>query len=129
MIDNRQKLEAALALALADVKFMGNNDKVEKAVEALTPKSTVTATFKRLQGNAKSDFLVRKDAGQTDYTDLNRDSKIKEYVYDKFKSYMVDTKTRDEATKLFDAAYTDVASQTADSVPAEGIADLEEQAA
>lgn len=126
---NKEKLEAALALALADEKFMGETTKVDKAVEALTPKSTVTATFKRLQGNAKSDFLVKKDAKQTGYTDLNRDIKIKEYVYDKFKSYMDDSKTSAEATKLFNAVYPVVIAPPADSVPAEGIADFEEQVA
>lgn len=102
---NEEKLHAALALALADDKFMGNDTKVDNAVFALTPKSTVSATLKRLQGNANKDYLDKKDKGLAGYSDVTRAEKIKEYVHDKFKSYMVDAKTSAEATKLFNAAY------------------------
>lgn len=105
MRNNKELLEAALVIALADVKFMGDNTKVDKAVEALTPKSTVTATFKRLQGNALSDYSVNKENGVDGYHDGTKALKIKEYVHDRFKSYMEATKTSVEATKLFHAAY------------------------
>lgn len=104
-LSNKEKLETALAVALADEKFMGNNDKVNKAIEALTPKSTVSATLKRLQGNALKEFLAKKDAGAAGYTELSRADKIKEYVSDRFKAYMEDHKTSEEAVKLFNAAY------------------------
>lgn len=104
-MSNEIRLNAALVIALADTDFMGDTKKVNKAIEALTPKSTVTATFKRLQGNAKKDFLDKKDADLGGYTEENRARKIKEYVYDKFKSYMEAAKTSVEATKLFNAAY------------------------
>ena len=105
MRNNEQLLRDALEVTLADKKFMGNNTKVDKAVEALTPKSTLTATFKRLQGNALSDYSVNKENGVTGYNDGTKADKIKEYVYDRFKSYMIATATSDEATKLFNAAY------------------------
>jgi hypothetical protein len=104
-LSNKEKLEAALAVALADTKFMGNNDKVDKAIDALTPKTSVTATLKRLQGNALRDFLQKKDAKVVGYTEQTRADKIKEYVFDRFKVYMEDSKTSEEATKLFYAAY------------------------
>ena len=129
MPSNKEKLEAALALALADEKFMGNNSKVDKAIDALTPKTTVSATFKRLLGNARRDYLDKKDAGLAGYTELTRAAKIKEYVYEAFKSYMEASKTSEEAKKLFKAEYPDVASQAADLVTADGVDDLEEEAA
>lgn len=129
MVTNKQKLEAALVIALADEKFMGNNTKVDKAIEALTPKTTISATFKRLQGNARRDYLDKNDAGLAGYTELTRAAKIKEYVYEAFKSYMDDSKTSAEATKLFNAVYPVVIAPQADLVPADGIADPEEQAA
>jgi len=105
MRDNKKLLNDALAIALADGKFMGDNTKVDKAVEALTPKSTVSAVLKRLQGNALRDFLEKKDSGLAGYDDENRADKMKAYVYDKFRSYLETPKTADEATKLFNAAY------------------------
>jgi hypothetical protein len=129
MISNIQRLKAAVAIALADSKFMRDNSKVDKAVDALTPKSTITATFKRLQGNGNSDFLVKKDEGQLGYTEQTRADKIKEYVHDRFKSYMEDPKTSEEATKLFNAEYPPVAATSSDAVPADGVADVEEEAA
>lgn len=105
MTTNVERLNAAVTLALADVKFMGDKTKVDKAIVALTPKSTVTATFKRLQGNALSDFLVKKDEMAAGYTDETKADKIKEYVHDRFKSYMEAFNTSAEATKLFNAAY------------------------
>jgi hypothetical protein len=104
-MENEQKLRDALALALADMDFMGNNKKVAKAIEALTPKDTVTSVFKRLQGNARKDFLDNLDAGKPGFTVENRDAKIKQYVHDKFKSYMDDLKTSAKATELFNATY------------------------
>lgn len=127
MLDNRRRLELAVAIAIADAKFMGNTTKVDNAIEALTPKSTVTATFKRLQGLALSDFLVNKDKKTVGYTDEARDEKIKSYVLAKFQKHMDDPKTSAEAKQLFNAVYP--AAPPADSVPADGIADIEEQAA
>ena len=111
---NSLKLNAAVAIALADADFMGNTNKVNKAIEALTPKSTVTATFKRLQGNAKKDFLDKQDSGQAGYTDLTRTVKIRQYVFDKFKMYMETPKTADEATKLYNDAYPQEAAPVLD---------------
>jgi len=105
MSTNAERLQSALTIALADEKFMGNNDKVSKAIEALTPKSTVSAVLKRLQGNALRDFLEKKDTGHSGYNDLARPEKIKAYVHDKFKTYMEDPKTSKEAIKLFNDAY------------------------
>ena len=105
MRDNEQLLYDALGLAIADKKFMGNNTKVDKAIEALTPKSTLTATFKRLQGNALSDYSVNKEKGVIGYNDETKATKIKSYIQGKFQSYLDDSKTSEEATKLFNAAY------------------------
>jgi hypothetical protein len=111
MRDNVKLLQAALTLALTDKNFIGNNRKVDNAIDALTPKDTVTAVFKRLQGNAKRDFLDKKDAGLDGYTDVNRDAKIKAYVSAKFNSYMIDPRTSAKATELFNAAYPSVSSE------------------
>lgn len=54
---NSLALCAAIKLALLDDDFMQSKKKILKAVDALTPKDTLTATLKRLQGNAKRDFL------------------------------------------------------------------------
>jgi hypothetical protein len=105
MQTNEQKLHNALKLALADEKFMGNNDKVNKAIDALTPKTTVTAVFKRLQGNALGDYAVNKEKGIDGYTDATKADKIKKYVQDRFQTYMDDPRTSKEATELFKAAY------------------------
>jgi hypothetical protein len=114
MIGNDRRLQEAMAIALADVKFMGNTDKVNNAIDALTPKSTVTATFKRLQNNAVSDFLVKKDAGNVGYTEETRAAKIQEYMKDKFKRHMDDPKTSAEATKLFNTSYPGASDQDAE---------------
>ena len=116
METNKQKLEAALAFALADEDFMGNNKKVDNAVDALTPKDTLTATFKRLQGNARKDFLDKKDQGLTGYVDEAKDAKIRDYVHAKFQAYMENPKTAKKATELFFAAYP---SKEAEPVTAE----------
>lgn len=121
---NELRLRNALELAVADNKFIGDTSKVNKAIEALTPKSTVSATFKRLHGNALRDFLEKKDAGRVDYTDQTRADQIKKYVTDKFQSYIDDPKTSEEATKLFNAAYPVVVVP-----PADGVADEELEAA
>lgn len=105
MRDNTILLRNALALALTDKKFMGNDTKVDKAIEALTPKSTITATFKRLQGNALSDFLVKQRGGVLGFTTDNEAAKIRDYVKGKFQVYMDDAKTSEEAINLFNAAY------------------------
>lgn len=123
-MSNVERLNAAVALAVADAKFMGDNSKVNKAIEALTPKSTVSATFKRLHGNALSAFLVKKEEGVTGYTSETKAAKIKEYVHEKFKSYMDDPKTSEEATKLYNAAYPAVVAP-----PTDGVADEEAEAA
>lgn len=103
--DNATMIRDAVLKALADEDFMGNIKKVKAAAEVLTPKDTLTATLKRLQGNANRDFLDKKDQGIIGYTDLARAEKIKSYVQDRFQSYMDDPKTSDKATKLFNAAY------------------------
>jgi hypothetical protein len=105
MSANAQLLRAAVVIALADEDFMGNNKKVNNAVEVLTPKDTLTATLKRLQGNANKDFLDKKDKAVIGYTEQTRAEKIKAYVQDRFQSYMDDPKTSEKATKLFIAAY------------------------
>jgi hypothetical protein len=102
---NEERLTAAVALVLMDEKFMGNNTKVDKAIEALTPKTTVSGVFKRLQGNALGDFLILKDAGKPGYTEDNRTVRVADYVKSKFKSYMDDPKTSKEATELFNKTY------------------------
>lgn len=102
---NREKLQLAVALVLTNDKFMDDNSKVNKAIDALTPKSTASSVLKRLQGNAKRDFLDKKDAGVAGYAEENRVSKIKEYIFNRFKSYMESPRTSAEATTLFNAAY------------------------
>ena len=110
METNKQKLEAAFFLAIEDKDFMGNSSKVNKAIEALTPKDTLTAVMKRLQGNARRDFLDKKDQGVSGYTDENKADKMKEYVSSRFKDYMESPKTAKKATEIFNKAYP-VASQ------------------
>ncbi len=105
MRNNVQLLNAALLLALADSEFMGNNSKVDKAVDALTPKDGLTRIFKQLQGNAKKDFLLGKDEKKSGYTDENKAAKIREYVEHKFNSYMLDSKTSDRAKALFNEVF------------------------
>jgi len=102
---NAQALCAAIKLALGDDDFMDSKKKVLKAVDALTPKDTLTATLKRLQGNAKKDFLDKKDNGVIGFIEENRADKIKGYVQERFQSYMDDLKTSEKAIKLFNAAY------------------------
>jgi hypothetical protein len=125
---NEQKLRDALEIALADEDFMGNNTKVNKAVEALTPKDDLTRVFKQLQGNARKDFNDKKEEGTPGYTEQTKADKIREYVLTKFKKHMDAPKTSVKATNMFNAAYPVVAPPT-DSVPADGIADDEEKAA
>jgi hypothetical protein len=102
---NAQLLRDAVLKALADEDFMGNNKKVNNAVEALTPKDTLTATLKRLQGNANKDYLDKKDKGIIGYVDQFRAEKMKAYVLDRFQAYMDAPKASEKATKLFNAAY------------------------
>lgn len=102
---NQERLNAAVALALADAKFMGDTSKVNKAIDALTPKSTVSGTLKRLQRNALSEFLVKKDKETVGYTEETKSDKIREYVHERFRSYMEAPKTSEEATRLYNAAY------------------------
>jgi len=104
-MSNEDKLTAALFLALADEDFMGNNSKVNKAIEAMTPKDTLTAVLKRLQGNARRDFLDKKDSGVVGYDDESKADKIREYVSTRFKDYMENPKTSKKANELFNAAY------------------------
>lgn len=105
MDTNRQRLEAALTLALADQDFMGNSKKVTKAVEALTPKDNLTATLKRLQLNASRDYLEKREEGRSGYADEHKAERIKEYVHSRFKAYMEEPKTSKKATDLFYGAY------------------------
>ncbi|QXE92430.1 hypothetical protein KP001_07870 [Geomonas subterranea] len=106
---NGKALHAVLKVAIANKDFMDDTKKIKKAVEILTPKSTLTATFKRLQGNALSDYSVNKEKGILGYNDGTKVEKMREYVHDRFKSYMTDPKTSDEATKLFKEAYPAIA--------------------
>ncbi|GAW66857.1 hypothetical protein GPEL0_01r2399 [Geoanaerobacter pelophilus] len=103
--DNATMIRDAVLKALADEDFMGNLKKVKAAAEVLTPKDTLTATLKRLQGNANRDFLEKKDKKVIGFIDENRADKIKIYVQERFQSYMDDPKTSDKATKLFGDAY------------------------
>lgn len=103
--ENAAMIRDAVLKALADEDFMGNLKKVKAAAEVLTPKDTLTATLKRLQGNANRDYLDKKDQGIIGYTDQARAEKIKLYVQDRFQSYMDDPKTSEKATKLFNEAY------------------------
>lgn len=107
-MDNEKRLRDAFELALADTKFMGDTSKVDRAIEALTPKSTISATLKRLQGNARRDFLDKRDSGVVGYTEETRADKMRKYVHDRFKSYMEDPKTSDEANRLFNDAFPPV---------------------
>jgi hypothetical protein len=109
---NEQRLYAALEVAIADTDFIGDNKKVEKAIEALTPKDTVTSVFKRLQGIARKDFLDKQDQELPGYTSATRDEKIKQYVHDKFKTYMENPKTAIKATELFNSVYGDQATES-----------------
>ncbi|GFO59231.1 hypothetical protein GMST_15560 [Geomonas silvestris] len=102
---NAAMIRDAVLKALADDDFMGNIKKVKAAAEVLTPKDTLTATLKRLQGNANRDFLEKKDKGVIGFTDQARADKIKVYVQERFQSYMDDPKTSEKATKLFREAY------------------------
>lgn len=105
MDTNRQRLEAALTLALADQDFMGNSKKVTRAVESLTPKDNLTATLKRLQLNANRDYLEKREEGKPGYVDEHKPERIKEYVHLRFKGYMEDPKTSKKANDLFYGAY------------------------
>ena len=102
---NAAMIRDAVLKALGDEDFMGNIKKVKAATEVLTPKDTLTATLKRLQGNANKDFLVNKDEGKVGYIDAAKADKLKEYVTARFQSYMDDPKTSEKAAKLFTAAY------------------------
>lgn len=103
--ENATIIRDAVLKALADEDFMGNIKKVKAAAEVLTPKDTLTATLKRLQGNAKRDYLDKVDQGIIGYNDQSRAEKIKAYVQERFQSYMDNPRTTDKATKLFREAY------------------------
>jgi len=102
---NAKLIREAVIIALADDDFMDDDDKVSKAIESFIPKGTLSATFKRLQKNAKRDYLDNLDDETPGYTVHNREEKIKTYIYDRFKSYMDDSKTSKKARRLFDAVY------------------------
>lgn len=103
--DNATLIRDAVMKALADDDFMGNIKKVKAAAEVLTPKDTLTATLKRLQGNANRDYLDKKDQGIIGYNEENRAAKTKSYVQERFQSYMDDPKTSEKAMKLFNDAF------------------------
>ena len=107
---NAAIIRDAVLKALADEDYMGNIKKVKAAADALTPKDTLTATLKRLQGNGLKDYAVGKEEGRVGFTDAKKADKIKGYVQERFQSYMDDPKTSDKATKLFNAAYSAVES-------------------
>ena len=102
---NGKLLHDAVTMALEDEEFMGADDKVSKAAEGLVPKGTLTATFKRLKKNAKSDYLNKLDDRAPGYTTENRDEKIRKYIYDRFKDYMDDNKTSKRAMRLWEREY------------------------
>lgn len=129
MINNIQRLNAAVAIALANADFMGDAKKVNKAIEALTPKDDVTRVFKMLQGNALKDYLVNKELGKAADGSQARADWIKNYVTDKFKKHMADPRTATNATKLYNDAYPATTAPEIGSVPADGIADPEKEAA
>jgi hypothetical protein len=97
--------------------------KLAAAVDNLTQKSTVSGVFKRLQGNALDDFLRKQRKGDVGYTDENETNIIKDYVKNKFKSYMDDTKTSKEATDLFDKIYPPATTGTSNAILAEQVAE------
>ena len=105
MRDNAKLLYAAFDLATADIDFMGNNAKVDKAIEAMTPKDEVSKVFKQLQGNARKDFNDKKEEGTPGYTEQTKANKIREYVLLKFQKHMSAPKTSAKATKLFNDTY------------------------
>lgn len=98
-------LHEAVGKALADAKFMGTTSKINNAVEALTPKDTLSGILKRLQNNANKDFLDKKDKGAIGYTEQNRAEKIKAYVQERFQVHMDNPTTSVKAIKLFNDAY------------------------
>lgn len=123
--DVQTALDSLKVAATVNPKLEAEFDKkLATVVDLLTPKSTVSAVFKRLQGNALRDVLEKMFKKSTGYTDLTMEVKIKEYVKDKFKSYMDNPTTSKEALDLFNAAYSDVAVP-----PADGVADEEVAAA
>lgn len=123
--DVQDALDSLRAAATVNPKLEAEFDKkLTAVVELLTPKSTVSAVFKRLQGNALRDVLEKMFKKSAGYTDLTREVKIKEYVKDRFKSYMENPTTSKEALDLFNAAYSD-----ATVPPTDGVADNEEAAA
>jgi hypothetical protein len=118
MLSNIQKLQAALTIAIADEDFIGNTTKVNKAIEALTPKDELTKIFTQLKGNARRDFNDKKGEHVAGYSDLTRDAKIREYFTVRFQKHMDAPKTSKKATNMYNAFFNPV-----DSVPADGIAD------
>lgn len=76
MINNSQRLNAAVALALADVDFMGDTSKVNKAIDALTSKDDVT---KRLN---QSVTYGEKDWALAFADDKSDKSKKVQHIYD-----------------------------------------------
>lgn len=105
MENNILRLQEALAIAIADTDFMSNTNKVNRAVEALTPKDELTRIFKQLQGNALKDFLVKKDRNIPGYTDENKTSKIKEYFTAKFQSHLANPLIADRAKEMYNSLY------------------------
>lgn len=102
---NGNLLYEAVSMAIEDDEFMETDDQVKKTAEIIIPKGTLSATFKRLQKNARRDFLDKMDDNVPGYTADTRDTKIKDYVTTRFQSYLDDQKTAKRAKRLFDAAY------------------------
>ena len=123
--DVQAALDSLKAAATVNPKLEAEFDKkLTAVVELLTPKSTVSAVFKRLQGNALRDVLEKMFKKSPGFTDLTREVKIKEYVKDRFNSYMENPTTSKEALDLFNTAYPAVAVP-----PTDGVADEEAEAA
>ena len=104
--DVEKALEGFKAAVAEDSSLEGlYAKKLAVAVDALAPKSTLSGVFKRFQGNALKDFAVKKEQGTAGYSNETKEQKIREYVLARFRLYMDDPKTTQEASKLFYAAY------------------------
>lgn len=111
--DVRKALELLEHMIAEDPSLEGLlGKKLASAVDELTPKSTVSSVFKRLQGNALRDFALSKENGKVGYADDTKNQKVQEYVHSRFKSYMEDPKTSREAIALYNATYPSASSMS-----------------
>jgi hypothetical protein len=108
---NALLLYEAVAIALEDAGFMDDNKKINKAIEALTPKDDVTKVLKQLQGYGYRDYLVEKEAGRAVDSAEAKAAHIKDYVSARFKKHMSNPKTGVKATKMYNDAYPSVVAE------------------